>query len=80
MAKFQVVVMRNIQREQVVEVLLTRDQVVEECGLEGQERADWRDHVQEVLESDTGLLDEAKILSSDEVDFGDADVLHVDEV
>ena len=70
MAKFIV----NMEHEEVkkvtssIKVSVTRDEVVEELQLEGEERADWRERIEEYIDA-VGIEwvhDEGEVLSTED--------------
>ena len=71
MAKFIV----NMEHEEVkkvtssIKVSVTRDEVVEELQLEGEERQDWRERIEEYIDA-VGIdwvYDEGEVLSTEDV-------------
>lgn len=59
MAQFEVEATQTIQRTARVKVKVTRDEVVEELGLEGEDRRDWREHVGDFLDANPDRIAEA---------------------
>lgn len=64
MAKFTVAITRTVERLETVTVNVTKDQVVDACGLEGEDRREWRDHVQEYLDDNTDVFDGADVIGT----------------
>ena len=82
MAKFHVTAEITIQRSVVYEVSATKAEVVERLGLEGEDRKEWRDQIDEYLSEDLeGHLEHATII--DDGSAGDTiesiEISNVDE-
>jgi hypothetical protein len=49
------------------EIKVTKAEVVEELGLEGEDRAAWRDHIEDFLNNDLeAYLDDAAVFAGDD--------------
>lgn len=79
MAKFTVNITRAVTREEKMVVEVSKAEVVEALGLDGADRREWRDHVQEYLENDVERLDDADVLHVSEEDTTDVAIDSVEE-
>jgi hypothetical protein len=59
MATFIVTATRTIQRSYQLRVKITRDEIVDELSLEGEDRKEWREHAEDYLQNDDAKLTEA---------------------
>lgn len=80
MAKFTAYITRTVERSETVIVSVTKAQVVEELGLEGEDRREWRDHVQDYLENDVERFADAEVVEVTAEDTTDISVDSVEEV
>ena len=79
MAKFQVTMTRNVQETVVIEVSVTKAEIVEGCDLEGEERDDWRDYAEDWISMNVALDDEYE-QQQPNVERDTSDEWEVDEV
>jgi len=79
MAKFTVAIHCLIERELEVELKVTKAEIVEHDGLEGEDKADWEDYVEDyVMEKIEELLEEADIDLTEVKEFNDVGVTDIE--
>ena len=78
MAKFQVTIKKDIQREEVVEIEVFRNEVVYELDLTGEDRRDWRDHVEDYLNNNQDSIYSGKVLTTDDSEDSDFEIMSVE--
>ncbi len=78
MAKFQVTIKKDIQREEVVEIEVFRNEVVYELDLTGEDRRDWRDYVEDYLNNNQDSIYSGKVLTTDDSEDSDFEIMSVE--
>lgn len=81
MAKFEVMITEHVQRSVRYEVSVSKKEVVEALGLEGEDAKDWKERVSEYLESEWETVrDRPSSHRGDEDEGGGAEQIDIDDV
>lgn len=83
MAKFQFQLFERVARRQHYEITVTKAEIVEAFDLEGDDKADWRDYVEDYLMDFIGPVDaveRGKPVGDPEYDDADADAEEIEQV
>ena len=78
MAKFHVTIKWDIQREEMIEIDVFRDEVIYEMDLTGEDRRDWRDHVEDYLNNNQDSIYSGKVLTTDDSEDSDFEIMSVE--
>jgi|TARA_R110002020_G_scaffold119835_1_gene273282 hypothetical protein len=78
MAKFHVTIKWDIQREEMIEIDVFRDEVIYEMDLTGEDRRDWRDHVEDYLNNNQDSIYSGKVLTTDDSADSDFEIMSVE--
>lgn len=78
MAKFHVTIKWDIQREERIEIDVFRDEVIYEMDLTGEDRRDWRDHVEDYLNNNQDSIYSGKVLTTDDSADSDFEIMSVE--
>ena len=78
MAKFHVTIKWDIQREEMIEIDVFRDEVIYEMDLTGEDRRDWRDHVEDYLNNNQDSIYSGKVLTTDDSADSDFEIMGVE--
>jgi hypothetical protein len=80
MAKFEVMVTEHLQQSVKYILTVTKKEVVDGLGLEGDDAKEWKDHVQDYVEADTEGVLEGPNCERGDVDGSDTTQVDVDSV
>ena len=78
MAKFHVTIKWDIQREEMIEIDVFRDEVIYEMDLSGEDRRDWRDNVEDYLNNNQDSIYSGKVLTTDDSADSDFEIMSVE--